>query len=154
MRVPNTKNCFGATRHSLLPGLSKLLEFNAFGSKILHHNVDPHFVDVLNALDAQRETNEPIFCGVPKALALHIGLPGAAGFVVRVRNAIPESRLDTSYRTFHKRLRKFGDSRAHNMSAPELAKDSTTRRGGAKRMPSIIPGFRQICHQIKSGGSN
>ena len=137
-----------------MPGLSELLEFNAFGSKIFNNNVDPDFVDVFNSLDAQREADESIFGGVPKALALHVGLPGAAGFVVRVRNAIPESRLDTSYRTFHKRLRKFGASRAHDMSGPEPAKNSTTRRGGAKRMLSIIPGFRQICHQIKSGGSN
>ena len=108
MRGLNTENGSGATRHSLLSGLSKLLEFYALGSKILHHNVDPDFVDVLNALDAQRETDEPIFGGIPKALALHVGLPGAAGFVVRVRNAIPESRLDTSYRTFHKKLQIWG----------------------------------------------
>ena len=106
VRLPHSKNLFGATGNSLLPRVSKPLEFNALRPKVLDDYVDTDLVDMLDTLDADREADEAILGRIPKALTLHIRLPGAAGFVIRVRNTISESRLDTSYRTFHKKTPK------------------------------------------------
>jgi len=106
LRLSDPENRFGATGNPLLPRVSRTLEFNALRAKIFHDDVDADLVDVLDPLDAQRQTDKAVLGRVPKALALHIRLPGAAGFVIRVGNAISESRLDTSYRTFHKKTPK------------------------------------------------